>query len=102
MDFQAILRTKAYRQGPKVDSSGVTADGKPFSGIEEFKLLLLSQQDQVARHLISQLVVYSTGAEIQFADREVVAEIVQRMGEYDYPIRTIIHEVVQSKLFRNK
>ena len=54
------------RQGPPVDPSGVTADGKDFSGIDEFKRLLLDQKEPVARNFISQLVVYATGGEIEF------------------------------------
>ncbi len=92
---------KAYKDGPDVDASGVTADGKEFSGVTEFKRLLLEQKDQIAKNFISQLIVYSTGGEIQFADREEVKAIFERTREDDFPIRTIIHEVVQSKIFRN-
>ena len=58
-------------------------DGETFSGIDQFKQLLLQQKDQVARHFISELIVYSTGAEIQFADREQVEEIADRMKKED-------------------
>ena len=54
------------RKGPVVDASGVTEDGKEFSGIKQFKNLLLSQKDQLARNFISQIVIYSTGGEIEF------------------------------------
>jgi len=100
--FQSILRFKAYNLGPRVDASGVTAEGKKFSGIVEFKKHLLEQQDQIAHHFISQLIVYATGAEIQFADREQVAEIAKQTRQEGYPVRTIIHKIVQSTLFRNK
>ena len=99
---QNILRYKTYKTGPRVDASGVTSDGKRFSGIVEFKKHLLGKTDQVARHFISRLIVYGTGAEIQFADREQVDEITRRMGEKDYPVRSILHAVVQSGLFRYK
>jgi hypothetical protein len=89
-------------KGRKVDASGVTAGGKPFSGISEFKKLLLEREDQVARHLISRLFVYATGAEIQFADREQVEVLAEKVRKKGYPLRTIIHKVVQSELFRNK
>ncbi len=90
------------KQGPAVDPSGVTADGKKFAGIEEFKQHLLEQKEQVARNFVSQLVVYSTGGEIQFADRQEIEAILNRTREDDFPVRDILHEVVQSKLFRNK
>ena len=89
-------------KGRKVDASGVTAGGKKFSGISEFKKLLLEREDEVARYLISRLLVYATGAEIQFADREKVDLLAEQVRGQGYPVRTIIHAVVQSKLFRNK
>ena len=100
-DFFQFLRSTPYKQGPIVDASGVTADGEPFSGIDEFKGLLADRIDQVARNFISQLIVYATGGEIQFADRGRVSAIVERTRDKGYPIRTIIHEVVQSELFKN-
>jgi hypothetical protein len=97
-----FLSQSTYHAGPKVDPSGTTADGKKFSGIEEFKWHLLSEKEQIAHNFVSQLVVYSTGGEIQFADREEVGAILGRTRENDFLIRDIIHEVVQSRLFRNK
>lgn len=88
------------KQGREVDASGVTSDGQAFSGIKEFKQQLFAQQQQVARNFISQLVVYATGAEIQFADRERIAGILERTSKNEYPTKDIIHEVVRSELFR--
>ncbi len=92
-----------HREGPAVDASGVTPEGDAFSGIAEYKQLLLQQEvDQVARHLVSSVLVYGTGAEIEFADRDAVEEIVARGRDRGHPIRTMIHDVVQSELFRNR
>jgi len=93
---------KTYKDGPAVDASGITADGKAFSGIREFKQHLLNRKEQIARNFISQLVVYSTGGELQFADREEIEAILDRTRENDFPLRDIIHEVVRSSLFTNK
>ena len=89
-----------YKQGLPVDASGVTADGEPFAGIEEYKRLLRRDVEQVARHLVSQLLVYSTGAEIEFADRDGVEDVVEKLRDDGYPFRTMIHEVAKSDLFR--
>ena len=92
-----------YKEGPAVDPSSVTPDGHVFAGIEEYKRILLEQQlDQVARHLTSQLVVFGTGAEVDFADRDAVEQILARERDAGYPIRTLIHDVVQSDVFRNR
>ena len=92
-----------YRKGPEVDASGVTPEGDVFSGIEEYKQLLLKKEiDQVARNLASQFLVFSTGAEIEFADRDAVELIVAKGRDHGHPIRTMIHEVVRSDLFRRQ
>lgn len=100
--FGDVTLPSPPKPGLPVDASGVTSDGKKFAGIEEFKRHLLEQKEQVARNFISQLVVYSTGGEIQFADREEISAIVNQTRGGDFPVRDIIHEVVQSKMFRNK
>ena len=91
-----------YKQGLPVDAAGVTADGEPFAGIEEYKRLLARDVEQVARHLVSQLLVYSTGAEIEFADRDDVERVVAQIADAGYPLRTMIHEVTKSDLFRSR
>ena len=92
-----------YQEGPPVDASGVTPEGDAFSGIEEYKQLLLQRDvEQVARHVVSQLLVYATGAEIEFADRDEVERLVAELGDREYPIRTMIREVAQSDLFRSR
>ncbi|MCH7728877.1 MAG: DUF1585 domain-containing protein, partial [Planctomycetes bacterium] len=66
-----------------------------------FKQHLLQSKDQVARNLISQLVVYATGGESQVADRAEIDRVVQETNDENYRVRTILHEIVQSRLFRN-
>ena len=90
------------QEGPVVDASGATADGQSFQDIREFKRLLLKREEQVARHFTRQLVVYATGGKIQFADREEIERILAVTKQGGHGVRTILHEVVQSKLFRNK
>ena len=99
-DFEVPNR---YKEGPAVNPSSVTPDGHAFAGIEEYKRILLEQQlDQVARHLTSQLVVFGTGAEVDFADRDAVEEILARRRDDGYPIRTLVQDVVQSEVFRSR
>ncbi len=62
----------------------------------------MEQEEQLAWHFISQLVVYSTGGGIEFADRDEIDAIFRRTRVRGFPVRSIIHEVVQSELFRNR
>ena len=92
-----------YGEGAPVDASGVTPDGDPFTSITEYKRLLLEGElDQVARHLTSQLLVFSTGAEVEFADRDAVEEIVEQGRRDGHPVRAMIHAIAQSDLFRQR
>lgn len=100
--FFGFTSKRPPKKGPRVDPSGRTSDGKSFSDIEQYKAILLEQKHQVAKNFVSQLLVYSTGGEIQFADRKEVNAILNRTQGNDYPIRDLIHEIVQSRIFRHK
>lgn len=95
-------RNVAYLLAQPVDAAGHLADGRTFSDIDEMRKLLLSDPDQIARNLIEQLLVYATGAEITFADRRAVDEILSRVRKKDLGVRSIVHEIVQSPLFQTK
>ncbi len=89
-------------RGPDVEQGAKMADGRSFKDIDQYKQILLEDKDQLARNLTRKLIVYATGAEIQFADREVGEDIVGRVRKAKYGFRSLIHEVVQSRLFLNK
>ena len=96
-------RRRGYREGPPVEPSGVTPAGHAFAEIDAYKRLLLQHDvEQVARHVVSQLLVYATGAEIEFADRDEVERILEQGRDRGYPLKTMIHQVVQSDLFRRR
>lgn len=93
---------RAFYRGPDVEKGGVTHDGKTFTTIEDYKRLLLADPNQIARNLAAKLLTYATGAEPQFADREVIEQIVAKVKTKNYGFRTLVHEIVQSRPFRNK
>ncbi|MBC8148951.1 MAG: DUF1592 domain-containing protein, partial [Verrucomicrobiaceae bacterium] len=91
-----------YRLGLPVDASGETSDGEVFAGIRDFKRLMKPKEDQLANHFLNQLIAYSTGSEVQYADRKERDRLLEQAQREDYGIRGMIHAVVQSKMFRNK
>jgi mono/diheme cytochrome c family protein len=93
---------RAFFRGPDVETGGETHDGKKFASIDEYKKLLLGDKDQLARNLTEKLLVYATGADIEFADREEVERIVAALRGKNYGFRALVHEVVQSRVFLNK
>lgn len=114
--YRATARTKNGQQqihipgysgrpifrGPDVEKGGTTHDGHAFDTIDDYKKLLLADKDQLTRNLTEKLLIYATGADIQFADREVVEQIVARLGTKNHGFRTLVHEVVRSRVFLNK
>jgi hypothetical protein len=88
--------------GPTVDPSGELPDGRRFQNVAELKELLLKDDEQLARNLTRQLVIYATGAPIQFSDRPQIGKILADTRPTGYRVRSLIHEIVQSDLFLNK
>jgi hypothetical protein len=91
-----------YTQGRPVDPSFIMADGRPFKDVDEFKQLILAHPEQLARCVTEKLITHFTGAQMQFADREVVEAIVHRAASSDYGLRTLVLEVIQSRVFTHK
>ena len=93
----------AFHYGLPVDAAGALPDGRAFRDIREFKQLLLDHEERtVARNLVSQLATYATGAPIGFADRKQVEAILEETHSSGYGVRSIVHGIVQSDLFRYK
>ena len=88
--------------GLHVDASYAMESGETFHDVDEFKGLLLKDKEQIARCLAGKLLVYSTGAGIQFSDRPVIDDIVAHSRAKNYGLRAMIHEVVLSRVFRDK
>jgi hypothetical protein len=86
-------------RGPDVEMGFQTPEGRPFKDIDEYKRILLEDKDGLARALVQKVLTYATGADLQFADREVVAALVARLRQKEYRFRTLLHEVVQSRVF---
>jgi len=91
-----------FKLGPKVDPSGTTADGKPFAGVVEFQALLAADRGALLNNLARQLAVYATGRDVSFADRDEIAAVAAAAEKNGGGVRTLVHELVQSRLFRTR
>jgi len=92
----------AFCTGQRVDATGQLPDGRKFHDVRELKKLLLADQRQIARNLVEQLIVYSTGAAVRFGDRPQVEAILDRAAKSHYGVQSLIQELVQSDLFQTK
>jgi hypothetical protein len=91
-----------FHLGPKVDPSATLPDGRSFTNVRELKNLLLSDQRQIARNLVEQLITYSTGASVRFGDRPAVEAILDRTQKDGYRVKSLVKEIVCSEIFGMK
>ena len=91
-----------FRLGPPVDCSGTLLSGESFENVRELKQLLAADERQLARNLLQQLIVYATGAAVGFSERAEIEAMLDRAAGRDYGVRTLIHEVARSDMFRHK
>jgi mono/diheme cytochrome c family protein len=91
-----------YGLGPAVEAGDELPDGRKFADIAEFKKLLLEHPEQIARCLTEKLVTYATGQPVGFGDHAAVGQILAEAKATDYGLRSLVHAVVASELFRSK
>ncbi len=96
------LAAYQYGLGLPVDAGDALPDGRRFSDISEFKQLLLSHDQQVARCVAEKLVTYATGEPVGFSDHVTVDEILEKTKASGYGLRSLVHAVVASELFQKK
>ncbi len=87
---------------PTIDTTGEWPGGKAFQNYDEFKKILLADKEQVTRCLTEKLLTYATGTGLDFADRDSVDAILKNLHAKNDGLRTLVHEVVQSEVFRQK
>lgn len=88
--------------GAPVDASGTLADGRAFASFAEFQSLVAADPERLARGLARQLVAYATGSPVRAADHAEFDALIARAAARDYGVRTLVHEVIQSRLFREQ
>ena len=82
-----------------VDASGQLLDGRQFQDIRELKALLASNPRKLARNLLQQFIVYSTGTPVRFSDRREIETILDRCAQQNYRVADLLHGLIGSRIF---
>lgn len=93
---------KQYRIGPAIDASGEFADGESFPDFDAFRVLLKKRNRDITRCVAVQLLTFGTGRKMGFSDRPEIDALVDRCLAQGGGMKTLLHEVVQSPIFRSK
>ena len=91
-----------YATGPEVKSADCFPDGTRFENIDEFRQTLAAHAETIARCFVEKLVAHLTGATPEFADREVIEALCRETAPGGFGVRSLLHAVVQSRLFTHK
>ncbi len=91
-----------YGLGLPVDAGDTLPDGRKFADIAEFKKLLLAHPEQIARCVTEKLITYATGNPVSLGDHAAVNRILAEAKQADYGLRSLVHAIVASELFRSK
>lgn len=95
-------RNVKWRVGPPVDPTGVTKDGAQFANLTDYKKILLAKPENFTRVLAEKLSTYATGRGMGFSDRIELDRIARAVASKKNGFRDLVHEVVQSEIFRTK
>lgn len=92
----------SFKLGPAVDPSGELSDDRKFRDIRELQSVLAADPDRLLKNLAMQFAVYGTGRPLWFGDRAQIAALVANTKKSGGGIRTLLHELVQSRLFQTR
>jgi hypothetical protein len=97
------LKRVQWRVGPPVDASGVTADGKIFADLKEFKQkVLLADPEAFTLALTRKLAAYGSGRAMGFSDRAELNRIAHETYTHGNGLRDLLHNLIQSEIFLTK
>ena len=96
-------KPKGKAPASKIDPSGKLPSGETFADFAGLKkTLLASRRDLFARNLIEKLLTYTTGRHMVPVDQHEIDDILERVKAHDYGLRTMVMEVLTSKIFRSR
>ncbi len=88
---------------PKVDSSGEFPSGETYEDFAGFKKVISeTREDLFTRHLIRQVLAYTTGRHMELADDFEVDEIQAAVKKDKLGLHTLMVECLASEIFRSR
>ena len=96
-------RDKYPKQKDKIDTSGKFSSGESYEGFDDFRQILASSRsDLFTRGLIEKLLAYTTGRLMQPVDRFEIDDIAATVKADENGLKTMVTEVLTSKIFRTR
>ncbi len=86
----------------KTESGGTFPDGRKYRDFKGFKAVVMSHKDGFAQSLVEAITSYGIGKVIEFSDGGGLDEMTTLLVRDGYRIKSLVHNLVQSKLFQTK
>ena len=99
-NFDAIgTWREKYDRKLEVDPSGKLPSGQAFSSVDEFRQLVVAQDETFVRCLTKKLLTYAIGRQLNSGDRPTIDRMVKGMDGSGKGLRDLIQAVVASESF---
>jgi cytochrome c5 len=100
-NFNAVGQWQsATKEGLKIDSAGVLADGTPVDGPVALRKALVGRPEVFVGTVTEKLMIYALGRGLEPVDMPVVRNIVQGSAKNNYAVQSIILGIIQSSPFQ--
>ena len=93
---------RKFEPTTKVDASTVHRDGRPVAGIEGLKKLMLEDQDEIARNVLTKLSEYALGRKMNYADSEMIHRLLEASKKNDYKLRDLMVGIIADESFAKR
>ena len=98
--FDAVGRWREnYEAGDQVDASG-DLDGSEFDGPAQFKEVIARENSRYVKAFVEHTIKYALGRQLHYSDDAEVRRVVAAVSEEELRFRSVIKQVVLSKMFR--
>ncbi len=99
-NFDAIGGWRAnYSKDQKIDPAGALPTGEKFTGVTDFRSLLIARHEQFTRALTEKLLTYALGRAPEFSDRAVIDGIMKYLSAKNGGFKDLVRAVVLSDSF---
>lgn len=90
------------RKQVPIEPGGTLPNGAAFQDVAGLKVVLLAHDHRLAEELVEAMLAYGLGRTIEFSDKDAVAAMLAKLKPDGYRVRSMLHAITASPLFRTK
>jgi hypothetical protein len=99
----AYPKPKGAKDASKIDTTGEFLSGETYSDFAGFKdVIRTTRSDHFTRHLIRQLLAYTTGRTMELEDERVIDQLQAKVNKDGLGLKTLMVECLMSEVFRSR